>query len=202
MIEDGVRSIAYICPACRETVVIRESAFSLAAAERKLDCPCGGSHLRAQLTERTFHLSVPCVFCGGEHTMRIPARHFLKEPIIAYACAPSGFDCCYTGEEGSVFQALQPLEEAVTKLEQDEGQERDFFDDIVMHEVLSELRDIAQRGGVRCQCGSDQFGLKIQYAAIELICGICGGQLRIPASSADHITDICCKSTLTIPKKV
>lgn len=200
MIEDGVRSIAYICPVCRETVVVQESAFTLAAAERKLACPCGKSHLTARLTERSFSLSVPCVFCGGEHTMHMPAKQFLKEPLIAFSCAPSGLDSCYVGEEGLVFKEIQRLEEVVTRLEQDDEQ-RDFYDEIIMHEVLSELRDIAARDGVSCQCGCHEFQLKILFAAIELTCADCGGTMRIPASSADHITDICCKDTLTIHKK-
>lgn len=200
MIEEALRTIAYVCPVCRETVVVNESAFSLAAGERTLPCPCGKSHLRAQLTERNFTLAVPCVFCGGEHVMHLSAKQFLKEPLIAFSCAPSGLDCCYVGEEGKVYKALEVLEEIVTKLEQNE-EPRDFYDEIIMHEVLSELRDIAQRGGVSCSCGSDQFSMKILYAAIELTCATCGGTLRIPAASADHITDICCKNTLTIHEK-
>lgn len=200
MIDDAVRSIAYICPVCRETVVVKESAFALAAGERTLACPCGKSHLRAQLTQRAFTLAAPCVFCGGEHTMHLPAKQFLKEPLVAFACAPSGFDCCYIGDEGRVFKEIQVLEEVVTKLEQDDS-ERDFYDEIIMHEVLSELRDIASRGGVSCECGCQDFRLNILFAAIEVSCAACGGVLRIPASSADHITDICCKNTLTIHKK-
>ena len=84
------------------------------------------------------------------------------------------------GEEGAVFAAMRRLEETVDKLEASAGAEGTFLDDIIMHEVLSELRDIAQRGGVSCTCAQ------------------CGAALRIPAATADDLEDLCCKNTLVI----
>ena len=67
-----------------------------------------------------------------------------------------------------------------------------------MHEVLSELRDIAQRGGVSCTCGSREWKLQVNFSSVDLSCAQCGAALRIPAATADDLEDLCCKNTLVI----
>ena len=136
-----------------------------------------------------------------DHTVTCSSHAFLHEKVLAFSCAASGLDCCYVGEEGPVFAALQRLEEAVDKLEAASGEKGAFLDELVMQEVLSELKEIAQRGGISCQCGSKDYGIKVGYSAVELICARCGATLRLPAATADDIDDICCKTTLTIGKK-
>ena len=89
-------------------------------------------------------------------------------------------------------------EETVDKLEASAGAEGTFLDDIIMHEVLSELRDIAQRGGVSCTCGSREWKLQVNFSSVDLSCAQCGAALRIPAATADDLEDLCCKNTLVI----
>ena len=87
---------------------------------------------------------------------------------------------------------------AVDKLEADAGAQGTFLDELVMHEVLSEIRDIAQRDGVSCTCGSRQWKLQVNYSSVDLTCAGCGAVMRIPAATADDIDDICCKDKLVI----
>ena len=122
MVEQAKRTLAYICPECRQSVVIERTAFQLAAAGSELPCPCGKS-----------------------------AR-----------------------AKGA------------------------FLDELVMHEVLSEIRDIAQRDGISCTCGSQRWNLQVNYSSVDLKCADCGGAMRIPAATASDIEDICCKYTLLI----
>ena len=112
-----------------------------------------------------------------------------------------GLDCCYVGEEGPVFAAMKRLEEAVDKLEAAAGAEGTFIDDVIMHEVLSEIRDIAQRGGISCACGSKEWKLQVNFSSVDLFCARCGAALRIPAATADDLEDICCKPSLLIHGK-
>ena len=81
------------------------------------------------------------------------------------------------------------------------GEKGTFLDEIIMHEVLSELRDIAQRGGISCACGSREWRLQVNFSSVDLICGHCGAALRIPAATADDLGDLCCKQTLVIRGK-
>ena len=45
-VEEPQRTLAYICPACRQSVIVERDLFSLAAASAHIKCPCGRSELR------------------------------------------------------------------------------------------------------------------------------------------------------------
>ena len=181
MVEEAKRTIAYLCPECRQAVVAEKTVFSLAAAPGKIPCPCGKSALKTEMMGDRVKLTVPCLFCGREHTVTCSTHAFLHEKTLAFSCAASGLDCCYVGEEGPVFAAMERLEEAVDKMEAAAGEKGTFLDEIIMHEVLSELRDIAQRGGVSCTCGSKSWKLQVNFSSVDLICAQCGAALRIPS---------------------
>lgn len=203
MVEEAKRTLAYLCPACRQSVAVERSVFQLAASANELPCPCGKSSLRVELMGDRVKLTVPCLFCGKDHTVTCSSHAFLHEKVLAFSCAASGLDCCYVGEEGPVFAATARLERAADKLKEEQAAEEKaaFLDEIVMHEVLSEVKDIAARGGVSCACGSREWKLKVNYSSIDLICAQCGAQMRIPAATADDIDDICCKNTILIRGK-
>ena len=76
-----------------------------------------------------------------------------------------------------------------------------YLDEIVMEEVLSEIRDIAKRDGISCTCGSKKWTFQVNYSSVDLICTQCGAQVRIPAATADDIDDICCKTNIVIRGK-
>ena len=205
MIEEPKRTLAYLCPKCGQSVAVERTVFQLAATENKLPCPCGGSMLKVEMEADHVDLTVPCVSCGKDHHVRCSAHDFLHQKAMAFSCAATGLDCCYVGEEGPVYAATARLERAVDKLEEHEkeqesedGEKSPFLDEIVMHEVLSEIKDIASRDGISCTCGSRKWNLKVNYSSVDLTCAACGAQMRIPAATADDIDDICCKPMLLI----
>ena len=198
MVQESKRTLAYICPSCRQSVIVERSVFQLAASANELPCPCGKSALKVEMMGDRVKLTVPCLFCQTEHTVTCSAKAFLHEKALAFSCGASGLDCCYVGEEGPVFAAVRRLEEAVDKLEQDAGEKGAFLDELVMHEVLSELKDIAARGGISCACGSKRWKMQVNYSSIDLFCADCGAAMRIPAATASDIDDICCKNTIVI----
>ena len=203
MTHEKTRFLAYICPRCRQSVIVEKDVFALAAAPAHIKCPCGKSELTVEFMPQRVNLTVPCVACGRDHLVSCPSHAFLREKALAFSCAASGLDCCYVGEEGPVFAATARLERAADKLKEEQAAEEKaaFLDEIVMHEVLSEVKDIAARGGVSCACGSREWKLKVNYSSIDLICAQCGAQMRIPAATADDIDDICCKNTILIRGK-
>lgn len=201
MMEEAKRTIAYLCPKCRQPVVIERTVFQLAAAPAELSCPCGKSAVHTEMMGDRCKLTVPCLFCGKEHTVICPTQAFLSRKCLAFSCAASGLDCCYVGEEEAVFAATRRLEEAMDKVETESEERGAFLDEIIMHEVLSELKDIAQRGGISCTCGSKKWNLQVNYSSVDLICADCGGTLRLPAATDSDLEDICCKYTLQIKKK-
>ncbi|MCD7946842.1 MAG: hypothetical protein LUG13_00900 [Oscillospiraceae bacterium] len=199
MPDEPKRTLAYICPACLQPVALERSFFQLSAAESELSCPCGKSSLVTMPDGSHMAVTVPCIFCGKDHTVRCSTAAFLREPILAFSCAATGLDCCYAGEEGAVFAKLRRLEGIVDKLTQGSAGDGSFLDDLVMQEVLSEIRDIAQRGGISCTCGSHSWNMQVNYSAVLLSCTACGGVMRIPAAVSEDIEAICCHDQLRIP---
>ena len=92
--------------------------------------------------------------------------------------------CCYAGEEKQVRSAM---EELAIRAEKEKCEEKEAFtDNVIMYEVLSELKDIAARGGIRCTCGSAEYGIQVHRDAVDLICRRCGGRLRLSAVLIEH----------------
>jgi len=205
MTHEKSRFLAYICPRCRQSVIVEKDVFALAAAPAHIKCPCGKSELTVEFMPQRVNLTVPCVACGRDHLVSCPSHAFLREKALAFSCAASGLDCCYVGEEGPVYAATARLERAIDKLEppdssgQTEDEEKPpFLDLLIMEEVLSEIRDIAARGGISCTCGSKNWTFQVNYSSVDLVCGQCGAEMRIPAATADDIDDLCCKTSLLI----
>ena len=200
---DDNRYIGYICPVCGQSVIARRTAFQLTAGNSSIPCPCGKSELNfAQKGDRC-EVTVPCLFCARDHTAVCANDALLHQKLLALSCPASGLGCCDIGEEDVVFQAVAKLELAVDKLRMDDQTESRgaFLDEVVMGEILSELRDIAARGGVKCGCGCTDYGVKVAYAAVDVVCAQCGAALRLPAATPDDLADLCARYTITIPGK-
>ena len=126
MSQEKTRFLSYICPRCRQSVIVEKDVFALAASPTRIQCPCGHSELDVEFLPQRVRLKVPCLYCGREHLVSCSSTAFLREKALAFSCAQSGLDCCYVGEEGPVYAATARLEQALDKLE-DEGGERGVF---------------------------------------------------------------------------
>ena len=201
--EEAKRTIAYLCPKCKQSVAVERTVFQLAAAPSRLPCPCGGSALLVEVEADHADLTVPCLYCGEDHHIRCSAHAFLREKALAFSCKATGLDCCYVGEEGPVFRALLRLEETAEQYEgrSEEEENTACLNEVVMTEVLGELKDIAARDGISCACGSKRYQVKIHYSNVELTCADCGAKLRIPAATDDDLEELCCRNTLRIGGK-
>ncbi len=196
--EEPKRTLAYLCPKCKQSVVVEQTVFRLAAAPSKLPCPCGGSALQVEMEADHADLTVPCAACGQDHHIRCSAHAFLHERALAFSCKATGLDCLYVGEETAVFPALRRLEEAAAQMGENPREDGAFLNEVIMTEVLGELKDIAQRGGISCTCGSREYRMKVNYSSVELSCARCGAKLRLPAATGEDLEDLCCKASLLI----
>ena len=174
MVQETKRFLSYICPHCMQSVIVERDLFSLAAAPAHIKCPCGKSEMGVEFLPNRVKLTVPCLFCGREHSVFCSSRAFIREKALAFSCAASGLDCCDVGEEGPVYSATARL---------------------------AELKDIAARGGVSCSCGSKSWGFNVNFSSVDLICQECGGKYRVPAATVDDIDDLCCKTSILIRGK-
>ena len=199
------RTLAWICPECRQSVIVERTVFSLSASTTHLPCPCGKSELVIEPGEDQVRLHVPCISCGKTHVAVCAQSAFLEKKTLGFACPATGLDSLYVGEEEAVYAAVRRLEQAADLLPQkgEEGEKEtepsSFLNPTIMEEVLGELKDILQREkGVSCTCGAVGCRIKVGYSAVDLICPQCGATLRLPAATDDDLDDLCCKARILL----
>ena len=198
---EDMRTFGYLCPKCGKPVMGTRSIFALEASDAEIECDCGESVLRTEFDGAKYKVYVPCGICGETHMAVCPPERILKG-ATALGCAKTKQFCCYIGPEGIVEKNLRELAILAEKeKQQQEGEDQEaFLDNVIMYEVLSELKDIAARDrGITCACGSGRYGMEIRRSAVDLVCRNCGAKLRIPAATDRDLDDLCCHMKLVIP---
>lgn len=193
---EQMRSFGYICPRCGKAVLGSRSVFALQAAAAGMGCACGGSELTAETDGLRFRLRVPCGVCGGEHTAELAVASVLTGRGVGLACPENGQLCCYVGETDEVKRRMEELAVRCAK-EKSESPEA-FTDNVIMYEVLSELKEIAGRGGIACSCGAKAYTIGVNRGSVDITCKACGGTLRIPAATDEDLDALCCRMKLEL----
>ena len=198
---EEMRTFGYLCPECGRSVMGTRSVFALEASNAEIECECGKSALRVKFDGEKYQVYVPCGICKETH-MAVCEPDRLLRGATALGCAKTKQFCCFIGPEGTVEKNLRELvilAEKEKRQQGEEGQEA-FVDNVIMYEVLSELKDIASRErGITCACGSIRYGMEIRRSAVDLICRECGAKLRVPAATDRDLDDLCCHMKLVIP---
>ena len=200
---EEMRTFGYLCPKCGKPVMGTRSIFALEAADAEIICDCGESVLQTEFDGEKYKVYVPCGICGDTHMAVCPPERILKG-ATALGCAKTKQFCCFIGDEGTVEKNLRELVILAEKEKQQKDSEdpEAFVDNVIMYEVLSELKDIAAREkGITCACGSSRYGMEIRRSAVDLVCRDCGAKLRIPAATDRDLDDLCCHMKLVIPGK-
>ena len=200
---EEMRTFGYLCPKCGKPVMGTRSIFALEAADAEIICDCGESVLQTEFDGEKYKVYVPCGICGETHMAVCPPERVL-EGATALGCAKTKQFCCFIGDEGTVEKNLRELVILAEKEKQQKDSEdpEAFVDNVIMYEVLSELKDIAAREkGITCACGSSRYGMEIRRSAVDLVCRDCGAKLRIPAATDRDLDDLCCHMKLVIPGK-
>ena len=200
---EEMRTFGYLCPKCGKPVMGTRSIFALEAADAEIICDCGESVLQTEFDGEKYKVFVPCGICGETHMAVCPPERILKG-ATALGCAKTKQFCCFIGDEGTVEKNLRELVILAEKEKQQKDSEdpEAFVDNVIMYEVLSELKDIAAREkGITCACGSSRYGMEIRRSAVDLVCRDCGAKLRIPAATDRDLDDLCCHMKLVIPGK-
>ncbi len=199
---EEMRTFGYLCPKCGKAVMASRSVFALEASNAEVECSCGASALRVEFDGEHYRIYVPCGLCGQTHVAVCAPEQILSGSGVGLACAKTKQFCCYIGDEGTVEKHLRELEVLAEKEKQQEGTPEAFADNVIMYEILSELKEIAGRtDGITCGCGSRHYGMEIRRSAVDLVCRDCGAKLRIPAATDEDLDALCCHMKLRIPGK-
>lgn len=115
----------------------------------------------------------------------------------AWPCPKTRQICCYVGQEDQVSAQMEQL--AVRAAKEKAEDPEAFTDNIIMYEVLSELKDIAARAASAAAAAAPATGIQVHRDSVDLCCQDCGGKLRLPAATDEDLDRLCCQMTLTIP---
>ncbi|WP_455582688.1 hypothetical protein [Dysosmobacter sp.] len=200
---EEMRTFGYLCPACGKAVMASRSVFALEASNAEVECACGKSALKVEFDGEKYYIYVPCGICRETHeAVCLPER--VLQGATALGCSKTKQFCCFIGLEGIVEKNLRELVILAEKEQRQAGEEAPeaFVDNVIMYEILSELKEIAGRDrGITCACGSSRYGMEIRRSAVDLVCRDCGAKLRIPAATDADLDDLCCHMKLVIPGK-
>lgn len=159
---------AYLCPACGQSVIVERSVFQLAASHNHLPCPCGKSAVEVELTGDRAKLEVPCPVLRQK-----PYRHLLGPGFSAPAGA--GLFLCrfraellHRGRGAGRFSRGAPPGGDGGQAAGQRSQGGRVPGEVIMQEVLSELKEIAGQGRrflhLRQQALEDEGGLQLPSA--------------------------------------
>ena len=182
------------------------SIFALEASDAEIACECGGSVLRTEYDGRTTGYMSPAA-CAPKPIWQFARRTGCCRGATALACSQTKQFCCFIGPEGIVEKNLRELVILAEKEKQQQEEPEAFADNVIMYEILSELKDIAARpDGITCACGSNRWrawsmpGLLPSGGPGDA--GTAAPRLRIPAATDRDLDDLCCHMKLVIPGQI
>jgi hypothetical protein len=197
-------TISYKCPFCGSFQFFSFSLFKINTdyLECSFRCKCGYSHITVGVRRnRELYLTVPCIGCGGIHTYTIPKNLFKDDCIKEYKCPVTGIRHCFLGVYYKVVQKVDTLEREFDNIVDMSGYESYFKNNRVMLDVLNRIHDIAGKGELLCECGSNDFELNLMPRGIDIRCKKCKANEFIKASSNEDIKGIFEKDSIIIGKR-
>ncbi len=191
--------IAYRCPYCGSGIKSMVGVFALSGAMKKLKCSCGASELTVnQTNDGKLRISVPCLFCGTEHTFMISSKLFFEKELFIYPCPFSAVDLVFIGTEKAVSEALDKSETELLKLLSEMGiddleklhGELDHLDSddepcdpSIYDAVMFVIRDLIEGGDISCCCDDGDYDVAVSDDHVKVFCRSCGASKDIPTDS-------------------
>ncbi len=191
--------IAYRCPYCGSGIKSLVGVFSLSGAMKKLKCSCGASELTInQTSDGKLRVSVPCLFCGVEHSFTVSSKLFFEKELFIYPCPFSAVDLVFIGTEKAVSEALDKSEQELLKLLAEMGiddleslhGDLDRMDDddepcdpSIYDAVMFVIRDLIEGGDVSCCCDDGDYDVAVSDDHVKVFCRSCGAAKDIPTDS-------------------
>ena len=185
---------AYRCSACGGTVFGITGAVALTGDMIKLKCTCGESAMTIKnIANGKVRVTVPCVFCRGDHTFVISKNLLLSKELFTYPCPYTAIDICFFGTDKSVREAVRISDEQLSELLTDE--EREALSDMesgapesdehVRDMITLVLGELADDGKIFCDCGvSHDLVVRDGEDYIDLVCKKCGCSKRYYCDSS------------------
>ncbi len=204
MLIDMDITIAYKCFSCGTFDFTRINLFKLFSGENtQSDCKCGNARLEIFKSAKVdyYILLVPCIGCGSTHKHIIRRDLLLCNNIIIYRCPVTGIKNCFIGKDVSVRKFIDNFEKELDGIIDGLGYDSYFDNTRVMLDTLNKIHDIAEKGQLNCECGSDDITVSMLRKGIALKCANCTRTKFIPASNNNDLKKIMQKDRIILLSK-
>ncbi|WP_238472674.1 hypothetical protein [Desulforamulus profundi] len=118
-------------------------------------------------------MQIPCVFCETKHIREISGVRLWGQETICLTCPESGLELGFIGRAEDVEALAESLDTGLETLMDELVYDEYFNNPRVMHQVMQCLQEIADNGGLYCQCGNTRIEVDVFLDRLELHCKEC-----------------------------
>ena len=192
MLITTVTTLAIRCPECGALEFHNLSRFALSGRGKlQLSCSCGAFLLGiVSKPPRSYWLQLPCVFCETKHIREISGSRLWGKKTNTLTCPESGLELGFIGSYEEVKGLAETLDTGLETLMDELGYDEYFNNPEVMHQVMQCLQDIADNGGLYCQCGNTRIEVDVFLDRLELHCKECDSINIVYAETEEDLTVI------------
>lgn len=167
--------LAMRCPECGKMEFHDLSRFAFSRGKNvEINCSCGASKMLVITKNRSIYwLHFACVICETKHVLEISGKSLWSGEVVRLACQDTGLDLGHIGPEAKVYDLSFSREHELEALVDEFMGDGYFHNSEIMYEVLNRLHEIAERGGLYCQCGNHKIEVDIFPDRLELHCNNC-----------------------------
>lgn len=202
MIINYNRTVAYICPGCGEIAYGDFSLFELSGGRGiSVSCDCKKSSLAIMpKNDTTYTICVKCQVCEKNHEYAVPLADLLRKNFLDFLCPELLMGLAFIGDSASVEKAIEENNKYIKEILTTCGIEHAGKNGIPILKALDKIQLLSDKGGVRCECGSDLIDLDVLENGIVLECCECGATAFFTADDIrqENFSDI---TEIVISKK-
>ncbi|ABO51679.1 conserved hypothetical protein [Desulforamulus reducens MI-1] len=175
MLITNVTTLAIRCPECGALEFHNLSRFALSGRGKlQISCSCGAFLLGiVNRSAGSYWLQIPCIFCETKHIREISGVRLWGKEVIYLNCPESGLELGFIGKYEEVKELAESLDSGIESLIDELGYDEYFNNSEIMHEVMQSLQEIADNGGLYCQCGNTHIEVDVYLDRLELHCKEC-----------------------------
>lgn len=178
-------TISLRCPVCGKLEIHPIHIFDLSGKGYKdVICECGYKKVKIGTKNfKRYWVQFNCIICELEHTLYFSPGELWGSQLLTIHCPDTDLKLGYMGPEILVQSEIQDQQQDLDAMIKDLGFDDYFCDPEVMLGVLDQLHDIAETGGLLCQCGNHNIDIDMYPDKIELICRECQGMTMLNAKT-------------------
>ncbi|MBM7622877.1 hypothetical protein [Sporohalobacter salinus] len=189
MVIDYRATLALQCPICGEIESHSFTVFGFSGQDSlEMKCSCGFNKMTITTNKhKQYWLQFACVVCETEHVITYKNNELWSPEVKEISCLENELQLGYLGTEAKVRELIEE-EGKLSSIFSEVGIENYFSSPDIMLSALNSLYDIAESGGLFCQCGNKDIEIDMLPGKIELSCKECDGLITINAETQEDLT--------------